>query len=48
MVERKVEGYSDPTPAGYKFRSEYEVGEQVPLVIDGLRVGNVAVDDLLP
>lgn len=48
VVERKVEVYSDPTPEGYKFRSEYGAGEQVPLVIDGVIVGNVAVDDLLP
>ena len=48
VVDRKVEVYSDPTPNGYKLRSDYAAGEHVPVVIDGVRVADIAVDDLMP
>jgi Uma2 family endonuclease len=48
VVERKVEVYFDPTPNAYKFRADYPAGENVPIVIDGINLGEIAVDDLLP
>jgi Uma2 family endonuclease len=48
VVERKVEVYSDPTPNGYQFRAEYPAGEKVPVFIDGARLGEIPVDDLMP
>jgi hypothetical protein len=48
VVERKVEVYFDPTPNAYKFRVDYPAGENVPIVIDGINLGEIAVNDLLP
>lgn len=48
VVDRKVEVYLDPAPNGYKLRSDYAAGEKVPVVIDGVRVDDIAVDDLMP
>jgi Uma2 family endonuclease len=48
VVERKVEVYFDPTPNGYRVRADYSAGEMVPLVIGGIRLGDIPVDDLLP
>ena len=48
VIDRKVEVYFDATPSGCKFRAEYAVGEQVPLVIDGIELGDIAVNDLMP
>jgi Uma2 family endonuclease len=48
VVERKVEVYFDPTPNGYTSRADYSVGEKVPMVIAGIGLGDIPVDDLLP
>ena len=48
LVDRQVEVYSDPGPHGYVSRVDYAVGMDVPLVIDGVTVGRIAVADLLP
>ena len=48
VVERKVEVYFDPAPNGYKSRTDYLVGENVPVVIGGIRIGEIRVDDLMP
>ncbi len=48
LVERQVEVYTDPGPAGYASREVFKPGQQVPVVIDGRLLGHVAVDDLLP
>lgn len=52
LVERKIEVYTDPTgPAEeptYRRQQEYLPGESVPLLLGGVHVGAVAVDDLLP
>ena len=48
VVERKVEVYFDPTPNCYKVRADYPAGENVPIVIDGINLGEIAVVDLLP
>ena len=48
VVERKVEVYFDPTPNAYKVRADYPAGENVPIVIDGINLGEIAVNDLLP
>ena len=48
VMERKVEVYFDPTPNGYKSQANYAVGETVPVVIDGTKVGDIAVDDIIP
>jgi Uma2 family endonuclease len=48
LVDRQVEVYTDPGPAGYATRTEYRSGQQVPVVIDGQQCGQIAVDDILP
>jgi Uma2 family endonuclease len=48
VIDCQVEVYLDPTPNGYKFRANYVVGEKVPLVIDGVNLGDIGVDDLMP
>ena len=48
LIHRQVEVYTDPGPAGYATRTDYRPGQQVPVVIGGQPVGQIAVDDLLP
>ncbi len=48
LVERQVEVYTDPEPAGYASRKDFRSGQQVPVVIDGRQCGQIAVDDILP
>jgi hypothetical protein len=48
LVDRRVEVYTGPGPAGYASRKDFPAGQQVPVVIDGRPVGQVAVDDILP
>jgi Putative restriction endonuclease len=46
--DRRVEVYGNPGPDGYASQVVYAVGMDVPLVIDGVTVGRVAVADMLP
>jgi hypothetical protein len=48
VTERKVEFCIDSTPNGYKQQASYAVGEHVPVVIDGVRVGDIPVEDIMP
>ncbi len=48
VVDRQVEVYTDPGPAGYASRTDFRSGQQVPVVIDGRQAGQIAVDDILP
>jgi Uma2 family endonuclease len=48
LVDRQVEVYTSPGPAGYAARQDFLPGQQVPVVIDGQQLGHVAVDDILP
>jgi Uma2 family endonuclease len=48
LVDRQVEIYSGPDLGGYVTRVDYRPGQHVPVVIDGVVVGQIAVDDLLP
>lgn len=52
IPKRRVEAYRDPTgPAdspSYRECRQYRPGEQVPVVLDGVEVGAVAVADFLP
>ncbi len=45
---RKIEVYSDPTSEGYASRVDYAAGERIPVVVDGVTIGMVAVADILP
>ena len=48
LVDRQVEVYTAPHSGGYATRVDYRSGQHVPVVIDGVIVGQIAVDDLLP
>jgi Uma2 family endonuclease len=48
LVDRKVEVYTGPSADRYLTRVDYFPGQNVPVVIDGVQVGIVAVTDILP
>jgi Uma2 family endonuclease len=52
LVANRLEVYSDPTGPDpcpdYRRRSDHSLEDIVPLILDGLEVGQVAVKDLLP
>ncbi len=48
LVNRQVEVYASPTPNGYATRDIYRSGQNIPVVLDGTVVGQIAVDDIMP
>jgi Uma2 family endonuclease len=48
LVERQIEVYSTPQDDGYGKHDDYRSGQHVPVVLDGMIVGRIAVDDILP
>lgn len=48
LVDGQVEVYSRPGPAGYEGLEVLAPGHVLSVVIDGVEVGQIAVDDLLP
>jgi len=48
LVDHQVEVYSSPSPDGYQVHRDFQPGQDVPVVIDGVEVGRIAVADLLP
>ena len=48
LVDRQVEVYTGPGPAGYQSRQVYPAGDNVPVVIDGQPRAPIAVNDILP
>lgn len=52
LIDRRIEAYTDPTgPASrpdFRQHSDFSAAEQVPVVIDGREVGQIAVRELLP
>jgi hypothetical protein len=45
LVDSQIEVYTDP---GLTNRTDFQMGQDVPLVIDGQEIGRIAVADLLP
>jgi Uma2 family endonuclease len=48
LVDGQIEVYSNPSAAGYASRVDFDAGQDFPVVIDGVQVGVIAVDDVLP
>jgi Uma2 family endonuclease len=48
LVDRQLEVYSNPGPAGYADAVAVKPGQDVPVVIDGVEVGRIAVADMFP
>lgn len=48
LADRQVEVYANPGPTGYASRKDFVSGQHLPVVIEGLQRGQIAVDDILP
>jgi Uma2 family endonuclease len=48
LVDTQVEVYSNPAPDGYRTLQVLKPGQDVPVLIDGREVGQIAVADILP
>jgi Uma2 family endonuclease len=44
----QVEVYSDPGPSGYRSHEVLAPGHMLPVIIDGVVIGEIAVSDILP
>ena len=48
LIDRQVEVMTLPLGTGYTQQTIYHPGERVPFHLDGMLIGTVAVDDILP
>ena len=48
LVDRQVEVYTHPSPSGYASRVDFKPGEEIPVVLDGVEIGRIAVASILP
>jgi Uma2 family endonuclease len=48
LVDRQVEVYSDPGPAGYTTTKAFGLNQDVSIVIDRVEVGQIAVVEMMP
>jgi Uma2 family endonuclease len=48
LVDRRVEVHREPSATGYGQIELFAEGTSVPVVIDGVEVGRIAVNDILP
>jgi Uma2 family endonuclease len=48
LVDHRVEVYTQPSPSGYGSRRDFTPGEEIPVVVDGIECGRLAVSDILP
>jgi hypothetical protein len=52
LVDGQVEVYSQPSgpaePIGYRHCEVFRPGQEIPVVIDDVEVGRIAVADILP
>jgi Uma2 family endonuclease len=48
LIDRQVEVHSGPTGRGYRTTRVYKPGQEVPVVIGGIKVGRIPVDSILP
>ncbi len=48
LATRRVEVYTQPCASGYQCQQEFDVSQNVPVVIDAVEAGQIAVVDILP
>jgi Uma2 family endonuclease len=48
LVDRQIEVYSEPGPAGYRAAKAFGIDQAVFVVIDGIEVGRIAVAEMMP
>ena len=47
VEDNRIEVYSQPTAAGYQNRADYAPGASIPVELDGVTVGSIAVSDVI-
>ena len=47
LVKRKAEVYTKPRSGKYQKKVEYTEKEAVPLVLDGVKIADIAVNELI-
>jgi Uma2 family endonuclease len=48
LVEAQIEVYTDSDQSTYQQMTVYKPGQEIPLVIDGIRIDQISATDLLP
>lgn len=52
LIDLQIEVYSNPAGAGlsatYRVKNVFRAGQTIPVVLDGVTVGQIAVSDVLP
>jgi Uma2 family endonuclease len=48
LVHRRVEVHTNPGPGGYQSNQVFTSGQEVPVIINGVEAGRIAVADILP
>jgi Uma2 family endonuclease len=48
LKNRQIEVYTGPGPDGYASRDDFREGAEVPVMINGVEIGRIAVVDILP
>jgi Uma2 family endonuclease len=47
LIDDQIEVYSEPSPAGYQRRDDYKPGQDIPVTVNGVEQGRIAVADIL-
>ncbi|MGO8903174.1 MAG: Uma2 family endonuclease [Isosphaeraceae bacterium] len=48
LVVRQVEVYSNPTAGHYRSLQVFKLGDEIPVLIEGVEVGRISASDVLP
>jgi Uma2 family endonuclease len=48
LIDDQIEVYTEPSPSGYHRRGDYKPGQDIPMLVNGVEQGRIAVADLLP
>lgn len=48
LVARQVEDYSNPTAGHYQSLQVFKLGDEIPVLIEGVEVGRISASDVLP
>jgi Uma2 family endonuclease len=48
LIDERIEVYTDPAGGSYRTRRDFPRGSEAPVILDGIALGHIRVDDLLP
>jgi hypothetical protein len=48
LVDQQIELFGDPSPDGFRSSHVFGSGQNVPVMIDAVECGRIAVADILP